>query len=62
MLAQDHAPGSLLVEEAGGVVTDLTGRRIRYQPKAQLDAQGGLLVSNIQDPHEDLIAVLATMQ
>lgn len=58
---QDHAPGSLLVEEAGGRVTDLAGSRLRFPRRIELDTQGGLLATNVQEPQEELLKVLATM-
>ena len=49
--AWDHAGGALLVEEAGGQVTDFTGRPMRYDYKS-IAASNGLI-------HLDMLKVLA---
>ena len=53
----DHAPGALLVEEAGGRVTDTYGRPLDYCSDYQMTANHGVLVSN-NLVHDALLAVL----
>lgn len=48
MKAWDHAAGSLLVEEAGGRVTDLAGRPLDFSTGRILSNNRGLLASNGQ--------------
>lgn len=42
----DHAAGSLIVEEAGGKVTDLLGRPLSFQSAVTMERNFGILVSN----------------
>jgi 3'(2'), 5'-bisphosphate nucleotidase len=42
----DHAAGCLVVEEAGGRVTDLQGRRLDFSTGRTLSRNEGLLASN----------------
>jgi 3'(2'), 5'-bisphosphate nucleotidase len=42
----DHASGTLIVEEAGGRVSDLNGRPLDFNTGAVLEANEGVLVSN----------------
>jgi 3'(2'), 5'-bisphosphate nucleotidase len=42
----DHAAGVLIVEEAGGVVTDITGRPLEFHHGRELAANRGVVVSN----------------
>jgi len=42
----DHAGGALLVEEAGGVVTDVTGRKLDFSHGYKLSENRGVIVSN----------------
>jgi 3'(2'), 5'-bisphosphate nucleotidase len=42
----DHGAGSLVVEEAGGRVSDLGGRPLSFAGGATLDTEGGILASN----------------
>ncbi len=42
----DHAAGVLLVEEAGGRVTDLRGKRLDFTKGSQLEDNYGILASN----------------
>lgn len=42
----DHAPGVLVVEEAGGRVTDARGRRLRLEAGTKLVGNEGILVTN----------------
>jgi 3'(2'), 5'-bisphosphate nucleotidase len=42
----DQAAGSLLIEEAGGRVTDLTGRPLDFASGRRLSRNAGLLASN----------------
>ena len=42
----DHAAGVLIVEEAGGTVTDITGRALEFQHGRELLANRGVIVTN----------------
>lgn len=42
----DHAAGALIVEEAGGVVTDLSGKRFDFSHGRALEKNRGVVVSN----------------
>ncbi|XXT23445.1 inositol monophosphatase family protein [Sorangium sp. So ce429] len=54
----DLAAVDLIVREAGGAVTDLAGRQLRYnQPSPRFD--DGLLISRSPALHEQLLSALA---
>lgn len=53
----DHAAGSLLVEEAGGRVSDLAGGELDFGLGALLDAPGGLIASH-GGWHDEVLAAL----
>jgi len=42
----DHAAGSLIVEEAGGVVTDINGHALNFMLGKKLSANRGIVASN----------------
>ena len=42
----DHAAGALIVEEAGGTVTDVDGRPLDFTRGPRLEANRGVVVSN----------------
>ncbi|HON00440.1 MAG TPA: inositol monophosphatase family protein, partial [Acidobacteriota bacterium] len=42
----DHAAGALVVEEAGGRVTDLAGRSLDFSTGRRLEHNRGLVASN----------------
>jgi 3'(2'), 5'-bisphosphate nucleotidase len=42
----DHAAGALIVEEAGGTVTDVLGRPLEFQHGRELRANRGVIASN----------------
>jgi len=50
----DHAGGALVVEEAGGKVTDITGRPLDFTHGAELTENRGVVVSN-GGMHDSLI-------
>lgn len=54
----DHAPGALIVEEAGGRVSDLGGRAPDFGQGATLACEGGLVVSSGAWHAEALAAVV----
>lgn len=56
----DQAAGSIVVEEAGGRVTDLDGKRLDFRQGTTLDANRGVLVSNAR-LHEPLLAAIAAV-
>jgi 3'(2'), 5'-bisphosphate nucleotidase len=44
----DHAPGSLILEEAGGMITDFTGCKLDFsRAQPTISVNGGILASNI---------------
>ena len=42
----DHAAGALIVEEAGGTVTDIAGRPLEFHHGRELSANRGVIVTN----------------
>jgi 3'(2'), 5'-bisphosphate nucleotidase len=56
----DHAAGVLLVEEAGGVVTDMTGQPLEFHHGRELSANRGVIVSNGR-LHQPLIEAIQTL-
>jgi 3'(2'), 5'-bisphosphate nucleotidase len=42
----DHAAGALIVQEAGGTVTDIHGRPLEFHHGRELSANRGVIVSN----------------
>ena len=55
----DHAGGVLVVEEAGGRVTDVAGRPLEFQHGHQLEANRGVVVSNGRFHDEVIDAISA---
>lgn len=53
----DHAAGALLVEEAGGQITDLDGKPLDFSRGRTLSANNGILASN-RHLHEPAIRVI----
>ncbi len=53
----DHAAGVLVVQEAGGQITDLNGAPLDFSQGARLVDNRGVLASNIH-PHEALLAAI----
>lgn len=53
----DHAAGLIVVEEAGGKVTDMHGAPLKFSLGRQLDANQGVVVSN-GEIHQTVIQVL----
>lgn len=53
----DHAAGALIVEEAGGVVTDVSGRRLEFTHGRDLAANRGVIVTNGR-LHDRVLAAL----
>ncbi|RMG06622.1 MAG: 3'(2'),5'-bisphosphate nucleotidase [Planctomycetota bacterium] len=58
----DHAAGVLLIEEAGGRVTDLDGAPLRFDEPPWLLARGGVVASNSHCHEAALAAVRAVSQ
>jgi 3'(2'), 5'-bisphosphate nucleotidase len=56
----DHAAGALIVEEAGGIITDITGRPLEFNHGRELVANRGVIVSNGR-LHEPLIEALRAL-
>ena len=53
----DHAGGVLVVEEAGGVVSDVEGRPLEFNHGYQLEANRGIIAAN-RELHAKVIAAL----
>ena len=45
-MIQDHAAGSILVEEAGGVVTDSSGQPLDFTQGKKLKANVGMVATS----------------
>ena len=56
----DHAAGSLVVEEAGGKVTDMHGKPLDFGSSERLHGNEGVVVSN-GAIHDDVIAALSNI-
>lgn len=56
----DHAAGCLIVEEAGGRVTDMAGRRLEFASRSALLAGSGVVASN-GTIHEAVLEALAEL-
>ena len=54
----DHAAGSLIVEEAGGRVTDMFGRNLDFSSE-RLTHNQGIVASNNRDIHEAVVRALS---
>jgi 3'(2'), 5'-bisphosphate nucleotidase len=54
----DHAPGSLIVEEAGGCVTDMHGMPLDFRSSWKMENNKGIVVSNLRI-HDQVIEALA---
>jgi 3'(2'), 5'-bisphosphate nucleotidase len=57
----DHVAGALIVEEAGGIVTDLTGARLDYTTGAELHRNKGVLAA-AAGVHPRLLAAAMELQ
>jgi 3'(2'), 5'-bisphosphate nucleotidase len=56
----DHAGGVLIVTEAGGTVTDITGRPLNFRLGPELQANRGVVVSN--GPfHAEILAAISVL-
>ncbi|MCG6158608.1 3'(2'),5'-bisphosphate nucleotidase [Rubinisphaera margarita] len=56
----DHAGGVLVVEEAGGTITDVTGKPLEFTHGSTLKENRGVVVSN-GSGHDEIIAALAAV-
>jgi 3'(2'), 5'-bisphosphate nucleotidase len=56
----DHAAGVLIVEEAGGRVTDVTGRPLEFHHGRELSANTGVIVTN-GHLHERVLQALSAL-
>jgi 3'(2'), 5'-bisphosphate nucleotidase len=54
----DHAAGSLIVEEAGGVVTDINGNALNFGLGKKLSANRGIVASDGKKMHEAVIEAI----
>ena len=61
VLAQDHAPGSLLVEEAGGVITDSRGRPLDFGVGRTLGTNFGVVAARKEVHAQVIEAVQAVL-
>ena len=57
----DHAAGALIVQEAGGKVTDLTGRPLDFSPGRTLINNSGIIASNGKIHEQVVEAVQAVL-
>ena len=56
-MIQDHAPGSVLVEEAGGVITDGRGQALDFGLGRTLGENYGVVAAG-KDVHPKVIAAV----
>lgn len=54
----DHAAGQLIVEEAGGTVTDVLGNEIYYEKSNKLEKNMGIVASN-GAIHDEIVNILS---
>ena len=57
----DHAAGKFVVEQAGGVVTDVTGAALDFSHGAQLDANSGVVATDGRFHDQVIEAVRAVL-
>lgn len=53
----DHAAGSIIVEEAGGIVTDITGKKLNFSHGKNLEKNKGILAT-IPKIHKNVIDII----
>lgn len=58
----DHAAGQIILEQAGGVVTDLTGRPLDFRHGRVLAGNRGVIASANWPVHEQALAALARLE
>jgi 3'(2'), 5'-bisphosphate nucleotidase len=58
---QDHAPGQILVEEAGGVVTDSRGEPLDFGVGRTLGENYGVIAAG-KDVHSQVLAAVQKVQ
>ena len=57
----DHAAGSLIVEEAGGVVTDIQGKKLDFsRGKTLVDNRG--IFASVSSVHEQVLKIISDLQ
>lgn len=54
----DHAAGSLIVEEAGGIVTDVNGNRLDFSNGSKLINNKGVIVSPTKAVHDKVLETI----
>ena len=54
----DHAAGAIVVEEAGGIVTDVTGKPLDFSRGRQLEENRGVVATNGRF-HDEVLAAVA---
>ncbi len=59
-LCWDHAPGVLIVEEAGGIVTDLDGKTLDFTVGERMLANNGILAAPNSLMHEKVQPLFST--
>lgn len=59
---QDHASGSLLVTEAGGIVTDMYGKPLDFSVGRTLSRNTGIVASGAEIHREVLDCVTAVLE
>lgn len=57
----DHAAGALVVEEAGGRVTDVNGEDLDFSRGARLDANAGIIATN-GSFHSEVVAAVESVR
>jgi len=54
----DHAAGAIIVEEAGGCVTDMNGKQLNFQDNKKMINNSGVVVSSNESVHQQVLKVL----
>ena len=54
----DHAAGAIIVQEAGGIVTDLDGKPLDFSLGQTLEANRGILATGSQPIHDALLVAI----
>ncbi len=58
----DHAPGSLLCTEAGGIVTDSMGKPLDFSVGRSLSKNYGIVATNTKSVHERILRAIASFE
>jgi 3'(2'), 5'-bisphosphate nucleotidase len=57
-LCWDHAPGTLIVQEAGGIVTDMNGKEYDFTLGERMSGNIGVLASSSVELHKKAVELM----